>query len=189
MDRRDEDRLVSVPEELLRLRTGPAPGEHPGPAGTVRFVAQFQGNAETVLANCKQVLAIVLERSARTNWPTVEEWRALLPIWFVRACAPEQPQEEIEREAAHYRQLAPEERRRLDKQGRWTVGGWVHWLRPDARQWWWWNGAVWESETVAVDVQVDDWPHAVGAIEWLLRACGLDPPRPPAVCTGRTPQS
>ena len=48
----------------------------------------------------------------------------------------------------------------------------MHWLRHDAREWWWWNGAVWDSETVAVDVQVDDWPHAVGALEWLLRACG-----------------
>src|SRR5260221_6082742 len=107
MDRRDEDRRVSVPEELLRLRTGPAPGEHPGPAGTERCVAQCQGNAETVLANCEQVLAIVLERSARTNWPTVEEWRALLPLWFVRVCPPEQPHEENVPAAVHRRHQAP----------------------------------------------------------------------------------
>lgn len=173
MDRREEDRpLVRVLEELRRLRTGPAPGENPGPAGTERFVGQCPGTAEMVLAQCKQVLALVLEQSTGTHWPGVQEWRALLPSWFVRECAAEQTQEEAEREAAHYRQLSPEEKSRWSKQVRWTVGGWVGWLGPGEREWWWWDGHVEDPATIVVDVQVDDWPHAVGALEWLLRACG-----------------
>ena len=47
--------------ELERLKHGVKPDQIPGGAGTVRFIAECNGDAEAVLSTCKTVLITILE--------------------------------------------------------------------------------------------------------------------------------
>lgn len=158
-------------EELRRLEHGPPSGEEYTSVGIVRFVARCLGNAPEVLARVKEVLAAVLRVDARV-WPTTEEWRSLLPAWFVQQSAPERTQAEQQQYVEWFRTLSPSEQAHEAAEEVWSVAAFVSWMEPGGREWWWWDGFVVDRDTVVVEVDVADRPFATGALDWLLRAAG-----------------
>jgi hypothetical protein len=54
------------------------------------------------------------------------------------------------------------------------VDDWLYWMRPDERQWFWWESRMASPDAGLVSVEVADWPAAVGSLLWLLRASGVD---------------
>ena len=161
----EEDRKVTNQAELERLQHMPNTSMKPAPGMRVRLVARCPGNAADVLRKCKEVLVLVLQQDVN-NWPSIDEWRSLLPSWFVR-----QSEEEVSSEKAEQRlRLSLEERIELSK--KWSVSAFVYWFQPNDRYWFWWDATAETASSVSVTVMVEDLPFPWGALEWLLRTAG-----------------
>jgi hypothetical protein len=160
-----------IRNELSRLLYGTRVGETTSRAGLVRFIARCPGSAEAVLARAKQVLEVVLHQDPQ-NWPSGEAWHRLLPEWFVEQCAKEKSQEEADEWLRQWDSLSWEEKVSLSKTIECSLGGWVYWFQPEQRQWYWWEATILDSNTICVTVEIDEWPLAWGALDWLLRASG-----------------
>lgn len=159
------------PDELRHLDAGCRPGERAGGAGTVGVVARCRGDAGRVGERAREVLRGVLAH-AGPPWPSVREWRLLLPAWFVEGSAPEQSREEAERWLSWWRSLPAEEQAQVTRAQRWTLADWLYWLEPSERQWFWWDAVIESPDTLRVSVEVSGWPAPLGALDWLLRAAG-----------------
>jgi hypothetical protein len=107
-------------------------------------------------------------------WPSDDQWRSLLPKWFVEACAPEQSKEEAQRWLELWRTLSPELKAEAEDRA-WSLLNWLYWFDPrgDAgRGWTWWDAGVEDSATGWVDIEVEGHPYPSGDLRWLLRASG-----------------
>lgn len=152
-------------DELRRLENGPTSGERP--KGIVcGFLARCDGNAPEVLARCKEVLRVVLTQDVE-HWPTDGEWRSLLPAWFVSKCMDEDSYEARAKKLFEF----PEEER-LQHDLPWAVSGWVFWFAPDEREWFWWDAAIKDKNTIEIFVDVFGDPFPWGGLSWLLKASG-----------------
>ncbi|HEX3779825.1 MAG TPA: hypothetical protein VHX38_09150 [Pseudonocardiaceae bacterium] len=159
-------------DERRRVIDGPHPGEQP----TAQLVAadvRCDGDAPTVLGRCREAMAAVLEH-ADGRWRSDEQWRELLPAWFVAVSAPDKTPEQIREHWARREAMTPEQRRALDAEQdqRWSVGGWVSNFDPGEREWAWWSAEVIGSDQFRVLILADTWPVPVGPLDWLLRAAG-----------------
>jgi hypothetical protein len=158
-------------DEKRHLDEGPRPGEEAGGVGTITVRAACAGDAEDVIGRCREVLAPVIARQA-APWPADDEWSALLPSWFVRACVSEQSEGESAAWLARWQALSPDEQAREAETAEWSLLNWVEWFRPEMREWFWWDAAAESGDVAVVEVQIDGWPAPTGALKWLLRAAG-----------------
>jgi hypothetical protein len=71
--------------ESRRLTSGPSSSERPSGVGTVRFAVRCPSGARGVLLRATEVLRAVVTHSDK--WPSEDEWKAILPTWFVATCA------------------------------------------------------------------------------------------------------
>jgi hypothetical protein len=166
------DQTPLAENELVRLREGPPPNEDLRGFLSVPFTARCYGDAQEVLGRIKEVLEIVLQKSL-DSWPSDEDWRSLLPRWFVERCAEERSREEIARSLERWRQLPREEQVRAIEEHVWSVSDWVYGFRPDQRHWYWWDSVVEDPKTFTVVIAVEGWPFAWGTLKWLLRTAGV----------------
>jgi hypothetical protein len=135
---------VTATQELRRLREG-ADGT---PSGDTDVVEAAGGSR--ALERVREVLEAVLSRAAAGGeWPDVDEWRRLLPAWFVEACVDD----------AEVRDCV------VDK---WSLRAWVYWFQPQQRRWRWWDARV-DGDRIAVTLLVEQRPYLRGALEWLLK--------------------
>lgn len=153
--------LVAV--ERRHVLSGPQSGERSTAFALVELFATTPGDASGLLERARTVLDSVLNVEG-SPWPDMARWVEILPGWFIEACAPEEANDGTER--------PPDKQREASLTDRWTLSGWLYWLAPAERQWYWWDGKVVANDMVQVTVEVNDWPAPVGAMEWLLRACG-----------------
>lgn len=160
-------------QEAQRLKTSPEPGARPGALGTVQFTAACAGDAPQVLQRARDILAIINARTLAT-WPTSGEWRALLPQWFLSACAPSKTKEESDRFMAWWRTLPPEEQARVEREEAWSLDAWLYWMTPENRSWTWWDARAFNRDSLIIAVEVKDWPFPWGALRWLFRAAGAE---------------
>jgi len=168
------------PDELRHLREGPRVGERPGGIGTVAMTVSCRRDSAGVIDRARETLAAVLE-SAGPPWPSVGAWRGLLPGWFVSACSPERPPEEVAEWLRWWRSLPPDERAHATEAQEWTLADWLFWLEPVERSWFWWDARAEDPNTARIEVEVDEWPAPLGALDWLLRASGATVVRHDAV--------
>ena len=138
--------------------------------GSARFLVHCNGDAEQVLRRAKNVLAMVLTHGG-DPWPSDEEWKRILPSWFVERCVPDKSMEEAERWLEWWRTL-PVERQAQANRENWSVGNWVAWFEPGERCWRWRGASVKDSYQICVCALIDEWPFAWGALEWLFLAAG-----------------
>ena len=165
-----DHRLASA-NERLRLQRGPAVEEKPEGLGTVRLIAKCRGNAHEVLEKVKEVLKVVNENTY--PWPSDDFWRRILPAWFVNRCAPEPTEEECKKYLRWWYSLPLAKKQKVAaKEEKRTLCGWIFWFHPDNRHWYWWDGLPLDKNQLAIDIEVYDWPYALGALHWLLRAAG-----------------
>lgn len=166
--------VLTVSDELKRLTAGPDAGEVPQNSLLVELQAtSISPGGSVLLPRIKEVLRIVIG-STNATWPEVEDWRELLPGWFVNACAEEESPEESAAWLTWWRALGSEERGEAARNRPWSLADWLHWLRPDERQWYWWDALVDEDDSLHIVVVVDGWPSPLGALEWLAKAAGAD---------------
>jgi hypothetical protein len=157
--------------ELRRIECGPQHSEEPDGLGLIRFRARCAGNAWHVLDRAKSVLKLVAEKGLGT-WPSDDEWRRLLPTWFVSACAPTKTREEATAWLAWWRTLSPDEQARLARDEAWSVPDWTYWFQPGNRQWYWWDTALADEDNLLLAVEAREWPFPWGGLRWLFRAAG-----------------
>ena len=157
--------------ELRRIDSGPAPGERPTGI-LLELSAISSGRSREVLTKAREVMKAVLSNS--DPWPDLDDWRHVLPAWFVERSAPEQTKEEAERWLAWWRKLPPEAQAQATEELRWSIADWLYWLEPEQRQWYWWDGRVVDQDTVRIVIDALDSPTALGALEWLLKAAGAE---------------
>ena len=151
-------------DELRRLLTGPNLGEKPSGL-LVEVAVECNANASQVLHAAQEVWSIVLKQS-EPGGLNLEEWRRILPSWFVEKCGPEIGMDE----ALRRRALPIEERMRFAET--WSLGAWVHWLKPSERHWAWWNAEIRSPQSLCVQVVVSGFPFPTGSLQWLLKCCG-----------------
>lgn len=151
-------------EELRRLQSGPQPGEEP--QGLLAEVAvECDTDASRILDATRQVWAIAIKQS-NPGETSLDEWKKLFPKWFVEKFGSEISMEEATRRRA----LPMQERRRLAET--WSLGAWMHWLKPSERQWAWWDAEIVSPQLLQVKVVVDGFPFPAGSLQWLLKCCG-----------------
>ena len=153
--------------ERDRLLRGPDADEVPGGMGTVRFVAQCDGDAEDVLGRCRETLLAILEL-VRNQCHDEAFWASTLPGEFVSACRPFPTREEIE----DLDRLPLEERVRRDGTGPWSVRELMNAFLVLERWWLWWDGVVLDGNHVAVAVEISEWPFPWSSLRRLFRHCG-----------------
>jgi len=159
-------------EELERVLQETAGGDRPPGTMMAQFTARCAEDAEGVLKAAKSVMCAVLVHS-RDRWPPDDEWRSVLPEWFVSRCAKEKSEDEARTWLEWWRTL-PHEQRAIASRENWSLSNWVAWFEPDERQWIWWGAWIEGPNSIRVTVAVDGLPFAWGALEWLFLASGAE---------------
>jgi hypothetical protein len=164
--------LSQIESELQRLNGAPAPDEKPGGVGTVSFVARCPFGAKDVLARVISVWKII-DQVALSDWPTVEQWNMKLPEWFTSACTSPMTQQQADAWLAGWKRLTPVEQARAESEKKWSLENWLYWMKPEDRQWFWWDAkALEDCDHIIVAVEVDAWPFPWGSLRWLFKVAG-----------------
>jgi len=162
---------MTTEQEIRHIEHGAPPEAKPTKLGTVRFEVDCYGNAASVLRRCKEVLRAI-DGNSGSIWPTVDEWRQILPEWFVVMCAKELSQEENEQWLDWWRKLRPEEQTQVEAKKKWSLAGWIYWFKPEHRQWYWWDAEVKSENRIVIAVEVGEWPFPWGSLRWFFIAAG-----------------
>ncbi|NDJ58751.1 hypothetical protein GWD52_17515 [Enterobacteriaceae bacterium 4M9] len=162
--------------ERERLKSPPLPTHKATGVGIARFIVACDSNALATLSLAKEVLSIVNAHSLE-QWPTLEDWKTMLPSKFVNRCLQESQEEQKIEAQKKWEQLSYDEKIKaaaLDEQ--WALSSWLSWLEPEGREWFWWNAILFDEpldEThFLVEVTVLDSPFMSGALKWLFKASG-----------------
>lgn len=159
------------PEERRHLNAGPRPGERRSGAGLVDVVAVGSANAGEVLDRVRAVIEVVIDHQLG-DWPDIEQWRSLLPGWFVDACADQMTRDQADAWLAWWQTLPADQQAAASDEVGWSLPDWLSWLEPDERQWFWWDARIEMPDRLRVTVEIPGWPAPLGALEWLLQAAG-----------------
>ena len=137
---------VTAADELRNLLEGS--GDETPPGELDGLSAGCAAECEAALRRVKEVLQVVLSRS-EAEWPDLDEWKRVLPSWFVDSCVDD----------VQLRDCV------ID---RWSLRAWLHWFQPGVRKWRWWDAEVRDGR-LEVQVVVLERPYLRGALEWLLK--------------------
>jgi len=157
-------------DELDRLAHGPAPGTQPGGIGTIAIVGLCRQDGRQVAERCREVLHAVLNAEVGPT-PDLDEWHKCLPRWFTDACAPEMSDAEAQEWLERWQSMTPEEKTAAARAQAWTLADWLHWFQPSERAWRFWDCQA-DRSSVRLILEIDAWPVAHEAVDWLLRAAG-----------------
>lgn len=138
-------------EEERRHLTGEGASEVP-PETLDVIEVECEGGSGRALTRVREVLTPVLDHQEGA-WPSVDEWKTLLPRWFVDACVDDRQVRDCV----------------LD---RWSLRAWLHWLQPDQRQWRWWDSEVVDATHLRVRLLPLADPYLKGSVNWLLTVAG-----------------
>jgi hypothetical protein len=78
------------------------------------LIAAAPDGGDVLAARLREVLEPVF--APRPRWPSLEEWREILPAWFVDACSDD----------VHVTNCV------ID---RWSLRAWIYWFQPEQRRW------------------------------------------------------
>ena len=162
----------AIQRESVRLQSV-APKELPGGMGTVRFICHAPWSSIQVIEKAKAILRIINQNSLG-SWPNEAEWGRLLPSWFVEKCELEKSDRETQEWLDWWRELSDERKADVERNQAWTLDGWLYYLAPEQRLWFWWDAVTLTEYDFAVAVEAQEWPFPTGALAWLLRASGAD---------------
>jgi hypothetical protein len=137
----------------------------------MRLAVRCDGPAAAVLGRVRDVLADILRQDPEA-WPDEDAWPALLPGWFVAACAPERTPEQAAADLAAWRENLDAGRHGKVESRAWSVADFVYWFTPEMRNWWWWDATLTAPDAFALTLVADEVDPPRDALLWLLRAAG-----------------
>jgi hypothetical protein len=136
----------------------------------IRYQTICEPSAPVVAAKITEVLTIVLQNIQVA--PSSDEWQSLLPPWLVRQFAPATTADAKQQWLAHWRHLPDDEKVQLAKEQPWELLEWLHWFEEDNSCWTLASTTVVDLVCLELELDVDGWPIANGALQWLVRASG-----------------
>lgn len=160
-----------IEEELVRLMQEIEIDSKADYFGTVQFKVICKNNAIDVLNSAKLVMKTIDEKALGT-WPSEEQWRTLLPEWFVDCCAPEMTREDAEKWLVKWRALSPEKQSQIESEREWSLSDWLYWMESANRTWYWWSADVLSNDLIVMTAAVEEWPFPWGSLSWLFRCVG-----------------
>ena len=134
-----------------------------------RTISAVGPNARSAAEQVREVMLAVVDNEQAV--PDDEQWKTLLPAWFVNACTPEQTAAESAESLRRWQAASTAERRTRHDSISWSLSSWCYWLGEN-RSWWSWELEV-TGETLLWTLLVEEDPVPMGAAEWLVRATGL----------------
>jgi hypothetical protein len=143
----------------------------------VSYLIKSNYDPEQVIGKIKEVLQILNSTCMNRNiFPTDEEWRLLLPSWFVEKCKPERTQQQILEDSNRWDNLSYEQRiQYIESPTRsWELSAWIQYFHPDDRQWYWCNYSIVDTNCFILSIEVEDLPFSSGSFYWLLQASGAN---------------
>lgn len=139
--------------------------------GALELFVVSESSAEAVLDLVRQVL-LRINRASRRPWPSLDQWRWLLPRWFVARAGDELTREQVLEYLDWLALLPSTEARRIEEEQPWSLGDWLHWMHPERREWYWLGGVLVEERRALVRLEIHVVPAAWDAFRWLARTAG-----------------
>jgi hypothetical protein len=124
----------------------------PAPRVEIRVLCKSGSNPEVQLAHVRDVMRIVAQQRAKSQWPADEWWRSALPSWFL------QPFEGRTMEQV------------LENPNLWDFGSWLDAMKYTGWEWWS-SGRTHDGWMIRLWATSD--PYSVGPLEYLARAAGV----------------
>lgn len=169
-----QSQVDRIRAELQRLKCGPAASAVPSGAGLVqKFASCPPGAGLEIILKARAVLRTVDEVALSGGWLSDEEWEQRLPEWFTAKCTEPLSQAVALCRLTWLNTLSGAQLTAALAAG-WSVAGWIHWFKPDQREWYWWDARVVDDDPgrLVVDVEIDGWPDPWEALRWLYIAAG-----------------
>jgi hypothetical protein len=145
----------------------------------IQLVLTCPDSADTCLRKLREVLEPI-ERAGEP-WPLLVQWEQALPRWFVAACSPPMSASEARAWMEQWRAMSPSEQSETVKNQKWSLPDWLYWMESPQSVWRWQRAIVRSPCELEVTLDVDGWPVALGAFDWLARTAGasnVSEPRP-----------
>jgi hypothetical protein len=152
-------------DELRHLYNAPDSTEATRGLCLIVFNVQCQNNSAQILLSAREILQQLINHP-----PNEINSQLSLPDWFTSAFEPEKSIEEAEQWSKWWKSLSQKEQEIAFKEVKWSLENWLYWMQSDMRQWFWWDGVIINESTIKVVVEVEDYPFAWGALEWLFKA-------------------
>ncbi|HYE05103.1 MAG TPA: hypothetical protein VEL07_06205 [Planctomycetota bacterium] len=161
--------------ELNRLRGMP---EGPIDEGllTGNMVIKSAEDHDVIIRRAMEALRVV-DETILSDWkhfPTLEQWSAILPHWFIDACGPERSKEESLAWLKWFRSLPLPQQGEAMRESKWSLNAWTYWFQPAQRNWYWGRQLGSDGEHFMVELWCIDWPCATDSFSWLVRAAGAE---------------
>lgn len=160
-------------KEIDRVKGEPKSFDDDPGMPKVKYIVNCDGNAEEVLSRVKNILLCVLQNSIG-DWPELNQWKNVLPDWFLKGFSNEMTDEEARVWLEKWRPMSPEEQARAEKEKGWSFSNWIGWFNPNERYWYWWDASVNNASTIDLTVLSKDIPSPHGSLMWLFVVCGAN---------------
>ena len=157
-------------DELQRLREGALPDERSS-TGLSEITIETSGSSLDCLSRCREVL-IAIDTVSATFWPSLQEWRSVLPQWLVQKFKPEPTAQEQRQSEARWKGMPQNERAIEASNAQWSLANWIAWFVPDEREWFWWDAVAKGIDAATIRVETIGYPAPLGSLDWLLRSAG-----------------
>lgn len=107
---------------------------------------------QKVLDNTKEVMLAVSQYAYTNQWPSDEEWKTILPQWFVKSMT-DISDEELDNDV-----------------NQWHYESWVDNIKQ--RSWVWWSSKI-EKDTITIVLDVLDMPYLHDSLKYVFYAQGI----------------
>jgi hypothetical protein len=145
--------------ELARIKQNRS-GELPDGPYWLYGIKTLNLHASEILRRIIEIAELIADQS-KQSWPSDDEWRSLLPSWFLDSFK-SYTQEEAEAIVAT---TPREEWHKLP----WEFGSWLDAIRY--RGWAWWSSKMSEDE-IEICLSIHEWPASLEAFEHIIHASG-----------------
>jgi len=137
-------------EELIKIERN-VNGEDPK---TTRLIitAKNVKNADAVLKSTKEIMKCISKYAYTNTWPSDEEWKIILPKWFVESMTLKSLNEIME------------------SKGQWHYESWIDNMRM--RSWVWWSSKKQGNDLIFV-LETLDIPYLYGTFLYILYSQGI----------------
>ncbi len=137
-------------EEIKRIKNNNK-GELPkGPK--ILLKAHRVENPQEVLGKVKEVMLAVSQFAFTNKWPSSEEWKSILPEWFVKSMT-EKDLDFI-----------------MKTPGQWHYESWIDNIKQ--RSWVWWSSKV-DNDSVTIILDVLDIPYLHDSLKYVYYVQGI----------------
>lgn len=136
----------------------------------IDVLLRCSGNAREVSERIHEVVRLF--DASPSPWPSEEGWKSVLPGWLLASFVPAKTEKEAEAWYARWIELSPDERARESANQKWSLDGWLYWLKPENRQWWVNSHEILDPNHLKIVLNIQGWPAPLLAFDWLASAAG-----------------